>query len=280
MRGVFELSCFLLLALQVYAETENNGNGNVNNGIIRNLEQDEGNQYNDTYYYDGDDAYDDEKQVRAKNCDNSIVEVTGINITCDSPYAYYYGNGAHRNSQLCDYGDKALMTVFFTVNQDLDEDQDVYMTLGVYASKARYELLYAARAVELCQTFVGHQCQTAGTYAFAVKVSLAYAYGDHSRFVPVVELGFSTKQDEGYDLGGVNIYPCQYDGDYQQYDPWFDGKTGKQSKVMAAGGFAANYGLLLGVAILLVAFAGYAWQRLGNQVELPGNSLETDLMEG
>jgi hypothetical protein len=96
-------------------------------------------------------------------------------------------------------------------------------------------------------------------------------------FVPAIEMGFSTAPDEMYNLGGVNI-DCQYDGDYQKYDPWFNGKTAKQSKIMGAGGFAANYGLLFGVAILLVAFAGYAWQRLGNQDELPGNSLKTDLM--
>jgi hypothetical protein len=285
----------------------NNGNNqNYANGNY-NLENYQSNTYNGTSYYSGNPCnqqtgyYDedgnyveedqdgnegeaendaeceeyDEKTIGIQNCENSVVQVTSVKILCDSPYTYYYGNNAHRNSQLCDYGDKAMVTVYFNVTEDLNYNEDIFMTFGIYAWKTQLELVYAVRAVEVCSTFVGHQCRQAGSYAFAFQVTFDYAYGDRSQFIPKIEMGFSNKADEGYNLGGVNIF-CQYDGNYQQYDPWFDGKQFHASQTWGAGAiagvYATKYGVLVGVLLLLIAFGIFAWKRMGTQIEVPGSS--------
>jgi hypothetical protein len=223
------------------------------------------------------ECIDYNKYIPSENCEQGIITVKSISISCDSPYQSYYGNGAHKNSQLCDYGDKATITVFFKNAYNLPQNKDIFMTLGVYARKTNLELVYAARNVELCQTMVGHECTAAGNYAFSFRATFDWVYGDRSTFVPVVEMGFSTKADEGYDLGGVNIN-CEFDGNYRPYDPWLD----KSTTWGAGAGFAANYGLLIGVLLLLFAFGMYAYKQYGSDIEWSSfgqkKPLEEDLM--
>jgi len=60
-------------------------------------------------------------------CENSAIQVRKMEVLCDSPYTFYYGNGANQNSPLCDYGDKATISVQFRVVADLDSYSDVFM---------------------------------------------------------------------------------------------------------------------------------------------------------
>ena len=158
-----------------------------------------------------------------------------------------------------------MITVYFNVTADLNYDESIYITLGVYAAKSDYELLYSVRAVSLCDTFVGHSCTQKGSYAFAFRATFDYLYGDSSEFIPVVEMGFSTKADEGYNLGGVNI-DCTYDDTYEAYDPWLNGNS-RNVKTRGAGSFAANYGILLGVVAMMVAFTIFASKKVGPRIE-------------
>ena len=43
----------------------------------------------------GDDAY----AQTVVPCEKGVVQVTGISLLCNSPYTYYWGNGANRNSR-------------------------------------------------------------------------------------------------------------------------------------------------------------------------------------
>jgi hypothetical protein len=38
-------------------------------------------------------------------CDNSVIQVISMYLTCDSPGTYYYGSGGYRNSPTCKFGD-------------------------------------------------------------------------------------------------------------------------------------------------------------------------------
>jgi hypothetical protein len=224
----------------------------------------------DTAVYQNTNGY-----VYLKNCEDNAVEVTSVKLLCDSPYTFYYGNGAHRNSPQCDYGDKARITVYFNVTEDLGSD--VYMTMAVYAATGDYELLYALRAAEVCNNLVGSTCNTQGQYAFSMRVQFDYLYGDNQAFYPVVEMGFSTKPDEGYNLGGSNI-DCWYNEESEQYDPWIYTDT---TKVKSKGGqesFLANYGTMIGAFTLLFAFAFNVWRKIGNEVEYKGKLDQMDLL--
>ncbi len=258
-----------------------------------NEEGDEDGNENNAYYnaawasqnYDGQDAGNNEWQqyleacrdsthIRTNNCKNSVVQVKNVTIYCDSPYRGYFSKGAHMASELCEYGDHAVVMVFFDVTQDLDWRQSIYMTFGIYAGKQTKELLWAVRSVELCNTFVGHNCARAGSYAFAFQVTFDYGQmSDRNLFVPLIEMGFSTRPDEGYNLGGLNIN-CKFNSFYQQYDPWYNGKQAHASQSWGAGGLgkaAGQYGILVGVLLLSIAFALFTWTRRKEAIEFQGN---------
>jgi hypothetical protein len=66
-------------------------------------------QHNNYYKYGvDDDRYSGQDYKHLAVCDDSVVEVTAISVTCSTSYTFYYGNG-HRNSPTCDYGDKATV---------------------------------------------------------------------------------------------------------------------------------------------------------------------------
>jgi len=246
--GVYRPFCVNEDSYQAYQ-----GNGQDNG----NYQQQEGDEDVECIEYN--------KYIPAENCEQGTITVKSVSISCDSAYTFYYGNGAHQNSQLCDYGDMATITVFFKNAYNLPSKKPIYMTMGVYARKSNLELVYAAENVDLCGDMVGHQCTAAGNYAFAFRAKFDYIFGDRSQFVPVVEMGFSTDADLGYNLGGVNI-DCQFDGSYRPYNPWLN-----RSTTWGAGaGFAANYGLFIGVLLLLGAFAMYAYKHYGSDIEWKG----------
>ena len=236
--------------------------------------------YGDITYGDDDVDCTDNTRIRISNCKKSVVLVDKVTILCDSPYRGSFYTGHHMASHLCEYGDEAIIMVNFEVTEDLHYLSTMYMTLGVYAGKQTKELLWAVRAVELCNTFVGHDCTRAGKYGFAFSVSLDYGLmSDRAMFVPMIEMGISTRADEGYNLGGVNIN-CRFNTFYQQLDPWVNGKSAHASQQWGAGGLgraAGKYGWLLGLLIGVAAAGLFAYSRTRNNIEFQGN--EDDLME-
>jgi hypothetical protein len=176
-------------------------------------------------------------------CPDGVVQVTNIKILCDSPYTYYYGNGAHRNSPLCDYGDKATVMVFFDVTKSLGYKDNIFIDMGVYSFKDDIELLWEQNAVEL-STLVSHKCTAKGSYAFATTATFASYRTDMSEFYPFVEIAFSTKADQRTNLGGVNVN-CKVG---RFYNAFFGGRTNRHSKGSRLGKF------LRGIFMIAVFF--------------------------
>lgn len=235
------------------------------------------------YEYDVEEACADNLRIRTSNCENLPVEVTKVTILCDSPYRGSFYTGNHMASQLCEYGDQAVVMVYFDVKENLHYLNTMYMTLGIYAGKKTKELLWAVRSVELCDTFVGHDCTTAGNYAFAFQVSFDYGQlSDRAMFVPMIEMGISTRADEGYNLGGVNI-DCQFNAFYQKHDPWFNGKAAHASQQWGAGGLgkaSGRFGLILGALLAGCAYGLVTYYRKKKQgIEFQGNA-DTLVVDG
>jgi hypothetical protein len=241
----------------------------------------------DDYYQNNDDdkaqdsAYwntnTDDYSPTLVTCEDGAVEVTSVTILCDSPYTFYYGNGAHRSSQYCSYGDKFSLSVEFSVTENLGYDDYIYITMGIYAMKDNYELLHSVRAINLCGAFVGKDCISKGYYSFDLDGTFDYFYTDKTDFYPIIEMGFSTKQDEGYNLGGVNI-DCEYDEDYEQYDEEgsYTGRSAQIGSRSGARAFAANYGMLLGAVVVITLFGLIAWKAAGSEVEYKGRAYQMD----
>lgn len=201
--------------------------------------------------------------VDVNNCANTIIQVQSAQVTCDSPYQYYYGNGAKRNSYLCDHGDQASITVFFKVLKDLPADQSVFMTMGLYANVAgTYELTWSDKAANV-ENYVGHSISKKGKYAFSTRVKMDddnNVYNENGEFIPVLEMGFSTKQDKLYNLGGMNI-ECTWDNTYQPYSPnpwWAGGKGGSFIKASrdTVGSKVAAFFLNLIILIVFLSVIG------------------------
>jgi hypothetical protein len=210
--------------------------------------------YKSTSY--DDDLYSAEDyQHSLEVCDNSVVEVTTISVICSSPYTFYYGNGAHRNSPTCDYGDKAAITVNFDVNGDLDSGVNIYMTMAVVTNG---EILQSTEPMDLCENYVGTSCTASGSYNFTKKLKLpssSYA-SNSSKFVPSIQMAFSTSADGGYILGAVNTDCEEWDEENPAYVHWTKVDPIQLPPWEA---FASKYSLLIGTSILLAGFAGTIW---------------------
>jgi hypothetical protein len=207
----------------------------------------------DGYYANGDDGSSNTASVystgaKVEPCEKGVVQVTSISLLCNSPYTFYYGNGANRQSQVCDYGDKANIEVSFTVTDNLDEGTDVYMKMAVFYGG---EQLYRGDSVELCYNFVGGSCTAAGEYTFKKKIQFAYVDGTYTKFVPTLEIAFSDSADGSYRLGGVNI-DCVEDEDDDQYIVEWSNSDEGESKVES---FFLDFGILIGTVVVISGFA-------------------------
>ena len=101
-------------------------------------------------------------------CKNAAIQVQNLTYYCDSPYTFYYGNGAHRKSDTCDYGDKVTVSMKFYVAQAVEST--TYMELAAYDNAD--EQLYLAGSMDLCNDFVGKSCNEVGYYSFSYENSV------------------------------------------------------------------------------------------------------------
>lgn len=156
-------------------------------------------QYYDQQYYD------------LETCEDLIVQVTSLSTVCDSPQTFYYGSGVNRNSDSCNYGDKATTTVYFDVMEDLN-DTNIYVVISVYAGYGN-EVLTSTSPKNL-KKYVGSSCTTAGSYYFTYSSTVGSSSSSSSSsggsFIPFVQLAFSSMTNGDYNLGAANI-PCQWD---------------------------------------------------------------------
>jgi hypothetical protein len=207
------------------------------------------NRYNYNYLFD--------QSLPLNVCADSVVAVTYMTITCDSPYTFYYGNGANRNSPVCDYGDKVTLSVTIKVMDDLqEEDTDIYFTLAAFDSDVGGLLLTSTVPENLCRDYIGSDCTKAGIYTFYKKLKFGSPGGNLTKFRPEIHIAFSTQSDSGYNLGGVNMECLESDKNEPAYVAWSSNapKTATQE-------FTAEYGMLLGTCVLIAGMATYVFIR-------------------
>lgn len=190
-------------------------------------------------------------------CDDSVVRVTALYVVCDSPYTFYYGNGARRNSRVCGYGDKLSMEVRFEVVDDIRDDP-IFVTIGVYDQQN--SLLASISPLYLCDDLVGYDCTSQGYYGFQYRMRLSYPASSTSdesssgTFLPNVNMAFSSKSDSGYNLGALNVH-CQ---DWRDsYVAWSRNEPPRSPMQR----FFINYGLLLVSGVVLLALGSLIWHQ-------------------
>lgn len=212
----------------------------------------------DGYYYATDDdgstsSSSSSSGSKVVACEKGVVQVTSISLLCNSPYTFYYGNGANRQSQVCDYGDKANIEVTFSVTDDLEDGTDIYMKMAAFNEG---EQLYRGDSVELCYNFVGSSCTTAGEYTFKKKIQFAYIDdGTYAKFVPTLEIAFSDSADGSYRLGGVNIECAEDEDDDQNIVNWSDSDLQGTASRSHVESFFLDFGILIGTVIVISGFS-------------------------
>lgn len=207
-------------------------------------------------------------------CEDGIVQVVNITVSCDSPFTFYYGSGVHRNSPVCNYGDKATVAVGFYVMEDVDDT--IYMQMSAYNSAD--EQLYLGDSVDLCNK-VGEACNYEGYYEFSTKVVLANLDGEESKFVPLMEIAFSDDVNDGYELGGVNI-ECDFQ-DTSSYFDWMNIRTNTTMTKVKSATFAQDYGILIGTCVALAILAFVLVKSTSDKVIYSGDdAAKEQLLDG
>jgi hypothetical protein len=163
------------------------------------------------------------------------------------------------------------VTVSLNVNGDLESDVSIYMTM---AAVTNGEILVSTQSMDLCENYVGASCTTSGSYSFSQKLKLSASsdYGNATKFVPSIQMAFSTSADGGYNLGAVNIECEQWDEENPDYAHW---TAAEPSQLPPWETFAFKYALLTGTCVLLAGFAGTIWatsyQPDNDEIEYQGN---------
>lgn len=213
--------------------------------------------YSSGYSSYSSNRYDEEDYIiDISVCDDSVVRLVYLTLSCDSPYTFYYGNGANRNSPTCNYGDRATLTGKIKVVDDLQYGDDIYMTLAAYDDAKN--LLMTVDPTNFCNTYIGYACTTAGLYEFSSKVTLSTPEGaNQTHFTPRIQMAFSTKADSGYNLGAVNTKCPKWDQENPTYVDW-SGKAVYRSPLRR---FVADNGMLIGTCVSIAWFAVFVYRR-------------------
>lgn len=215
------------------------------------------------YYSGGNNNYFNpygKSSSKLSVCDNSVVRMSFLSISCDSPYTFYYGNGANRNAETCDYGDKMTLLGTVTVVDNLQYGDHIYMTLGVYDDDSN--LLVTSRPTNFCENYIGSDCTGQGTYSFETKLKLGSPEGkNRTHFYPLVQMAFSTKTDYGYNLGAVNMQCRGWDNGSGMYAAW----SNKKMQLAPGEEFFADNIILILTCFSLSAFALYVWRKAEQQ---------------
>lgn len=189
-------------------------------------------------------------------CDYSVVRTTFLSISCDSPYSFYYGNGANRDSETCNYGDKMTLLGTVTVVGNLQYGDNIYMSMGVYDDDSN--LLVTTRPTNFCQDYIGGDCTRQGTYSFETILKLGAPEGkNRTHFYPLVQIAFSTKTDYGYNLGAANMQCSGWNSDVPSYAAW----SNKKMHMSPSEEFFARNGILIGTCVLLSVFVLFVWRK-------------------
>jgi hypothetical protein len=187
-------------------------------------------QYSESYaagddQYAGDDNVVDNSNDDGSNiyggftvCDNTAIEVSDVQMYCDSPGTFYYGSGKYRNSQNCTAGDKGKYVVDFYINDAATiEATGGYPVIDVSATGSIGWYQYSQKVsenVDLCslsslKSLSGSVCPAKGKYR--IKSNFFWGEDDsyNGAFNPTLTIGFkSSIYENTYDYGGANTPYC------------------------------------------------------------------------
>ena len=248
-----------------YQQQYNQYGGNNNNYYQPNNQYESSN--NELYLSDEYDDYGNRADLyggfpTVEACEDSAIQVRKMEVLCDSPYTFYYGNGANRNSPLCDYGDKVTISVQFRVVADLDAYSDVFMTMAVFDPEKN--LLASTEPEYLCYDYVKDYCTAYGSYKFQTQLTFVKPdSGTSKKFYPQVQMAFSTEDDYGWDLGGLNM-DCP---DWNPDDPSQKVDWKEQKKLTKWEKLGIKYGLLAFAIVAVLGLTMWVWGKARDRVE-------------
>jgi len=210
------------------------------------------------------------------NCDDSLIEIQSVQVLCDSPGTYYYGQGGYRKAETCKLEDKAHLYGTFYISQDLYAASPyAYLQVDAYGQGEEFS---AFQPTLLCQlgdlkSTSGATCPSPGYYSFHSKFYLSSSSGQSSdtEFVPYMRFYFSSDGASGnHDLGGANLKKCSDDS-----NNWWQPSVNSQSSDVEVSRMLSQNGLLFFSMFFISAFACVLyWQSRGGgdkQMELAGN---------
>jgi hypothetical protein len=197
-------------------------------------QDDQVNNYNN--YYAGDDAAGDDAagdgQVDDYNveeeegtmyegftvCANTAIEVTDVQIYCDSPGTFYYGSGKYRNSQNCTAGDKGQFVVDFYINDAATIQStggEPVIDLSATGNIGWWQQLQKVYENEdLCsldslKSLSGAACPAEGKYRIQSHFYWEEDEDYAGVFYPSLTVGLkSSIYENTYDYGGANTPYC------------------------------------------------------------------------
>lgn len=147
-------------------------------------------------------------------CENGVIFVEEITITCDSPGAYYYGGSNYRNSDTCVGGDKGRVEVILQIAEDLEQEPYVDVMASGYGHVGDASVHQVSNLCEVASAVDGAVCPQAGYYRLYDTFWFESQSDDNMEysFSPKVSVGFmSTQTKRSYDLGGANTNHCSGD---------------------------------------------------------------------
>jgi hypothetical protein len=229
-------------------------------------------------------AEEDEGEYYTKyfeTCADSDIEIEDVSLLCDSPGAYYYGNGKYRDSHTCMLGDKGKISVYFYVGEEL-EGTEPYVTIKVtddFNSDA--EEMYFYQDELMCsignlKAQGGQACPSPGYYYITGSNYLGDKDGSGNPFDAKVNVGFRSDPSMAYfDLGGANTELCKGDfiGKYSY------GRMRKQV-ANAIASFLVTWGTLFFGVLSVLVFAIFLIRRIKERNNPPFEDADEDLLDG
>ncbi|CAB9509239.1 expressed unknown protein [Seminavis robusta] len=213
-------------------------------------------------------------------CKDETIEVEDVSLLCDSPGAYYYGNGKYRNSETCALGDKGHVSIYFYIGEEM-MGYEPYVTLKVKSNDGSMEDAYIAQDEQLCSlsglsSQDGQACPAEGFYYLKGTVYLGNKDGNSNSLDVVATVGFRSDPEVGYfDLGGANTDYCE-GGSYGKYSY---AKMRKQI-ANAVASFLVTWGTLFFGVIAVVAFGVFLVKRIRNRNDVAFEEADEDLLDG
>lgn len=230
---------------------------------------------------EGDDDVGEYYQKYFEACADATIDVEDVSLLCDSPGAYYYGNGKYRDSHTCMLGDKGHVSIYFFVQNEGQNEVEPYVSLKVKDDSKEIEDMIIYENELLCSISGltpqdGQACPQPGFYYITGTTYLGDKDGSGNSFDAVASIGFRTDPSVNYfDLGGANIDYCG-GGSYGKYSY---GRMRKQV-ASAIASFLVTWGTLLFGVMSVTGIAYFLIRKIRSRNDVPFEDADEDLLDG